>query len=106
MTIRVALLGYGLGGRSFHAPIIAVTPGLELSAIVTSDAERQRAARSEHPGVRVLSTAPEVLNSADVDLVVISTPNRTHVALALHNEIEFGTPGALRLMCNILAPSD
>ncbi len=83
MTIRVALLGYGLGGRSFHAPIIAVTPGLELRAIVTSDPERQTAARAEHPGARVLGAADEVFKAADVDLVVISTPNRTHMPLAL-----------------------
>lgn len=83
MTIRVALLGYGLGGRSFHAPIIAVTPGLELRAIVTSDPERQTAARAEHSGARVLSSADEVFKAADFDLVVISTPNRTHVPLAL-----------------------
>ncbi len=29
----------------------------------------------------------------------------THVALALHNEIEFGTHGALRLMCNLVGPA-
>ena len=29
----------------------------------------------------------------------------THVALALHREIEFGTPGALRLLANLVAPA-
>ena len=81
--LRVALLGYGLGGRSFHAPIIAVTPGLRLSAIVTGDPGRRAAAASEHAGARVLDTAEQVFDAArNFDLVVISTPNRTHVPLA------------------------
>lgn len=82
--IRAALIGYGLGGRYFHAPVIAATPGIELCAVVTSDAERRRAALTEHPGVRVVQSADALFAHArDVDLVVISTPNRTHVPLAL-----------------------
>jgi predicted dehydrogenase len=83
-VIRVALLGYGLGGQSFHAPVIAATPGMRLAAIVTGNAERQRLVASEHPDARVVSTADELLRDRDaIDLVVISTPNRTHVPLAL-----------------------
>src|SRR5438034_9970855 len=82
--VRVALIGYGLGGRFFHAPIIAVTPGMRLAAIVTSDDERQRQAREEHPNARIVATIDQLLENRDaIDLVVISTPNRTHVPLAL-----------------------
>ncbi|HJQ19481.1 MAG TPA: Gfo/Idh/MocA family oxidoreductase [Gemmatimonadaceae bacterium] len=81
--IGVALIGYGLGGRSFHAPLIAVTEGLQLRAIATSNADRRRAATSEYPGVRIVADADALFaHDDDVDLVVISTPNRTHVALA------------------------
>ena len=74
-TIQVALIGFGLGGRSFHAPLIAITPGMRLHTIVTSDAERQRAALAEYPGTRIVPT-PDALfaHSGDVDLVVVSTP--------------------------------
>src|SRR5207244_9755582 len=82
--IRVALVGYGLGGRSFHAPVIAVTPGMRLAAVVTGNEERQRLVRTEHPGARIVDTPDELFqNSGAIDLVVISTPNRTHVPLAL-----------------------
>jgi predicted dehydrogenase len=82
-VIRVALVGYGLGGRSFHAPMIATTPGMRLAAIVTRDAERQRQARSEHPDARIVDSPQELFADAGaIDLVVISTPNRTHVSLA------------------------
>jgi predicted dehydrogenase len=81
--IRVALIGYGLGGRSFHAPMIAVTPGMRLDAIVTSNAERQRQATTDHPGARLVDRADEIFaNPGRTDLVVITTPNRTHAPLA------------------------
>ena len=39
--LRVGLLGYGLAGSVFHAPLIAATPDLELVAVVTRDPERR-----------------------------------------------------------------
>jgi predicted dehydrogenase len=81
--IRVALLGYGLGGRAFHAPLIEATAGLSLAAIVTANAERKAAAAREHPQARLLDSAEEVWrNGSDYDLAVISTPNRFHAPLA------------------------
>jgi predicted dehydrogenase len=47
---RIGVIGYGLGGAAFHAPFIAATPGLQLSAIVTRDADQQRAAAQKYPG--------------------------------------------------------
>jgi len=81
---RVALLGYGLGGACFHAPLIATTPGLRVATIVTSNPERQAEASRKHPAARVVADATWVWrNAAAHDVVVISTPNRTHVPLAL-----------------------
>lgn len=81
---EVALIGYGVGGRFFHAPIIAATRGLKLTAVVTSNEERANEARLENPGARLARNAKDVFaNPSGVELVVISTPNRTHVPLAL-----------------------
>ena len=81
---RVGLIGYGLGGRSFHAPLIQATPGLVLTHVVTADAERRAQALHDIPGVEVLPD-PGALwaKAADLDLVVISTPNSSHAPLAL-----------------------
>jgi predicted dehydrogenase len=80
---NVALLGYGLAGSVFHAPFIATTPGLRLAVVVTGNAERRAQALREHPGVIVLGTADDVWDrAAELDLVVVATPNSTHVALA------------------------
>ncbi|TXS40602.1 oxidoreductase [Streptomyces sp. uw30] len=81
--LRVGLVGYGLAGSVFHAPLIAATEGLALDTVVTSNPERQKQARAEHPDVRVAATPDELLARAtDLDLVVIASPNKTHVPLA------------------------
>lgn len=82
-TIRVALIGYGLGGQAFHAPFIATTPGMQLATIVTSNAERRAHAKRDFPQAQVIEAA-DVLwrNPAEHDLVVVVTANRAHVALA------------------------
>ncbi|MFI8435869.1 Gfo/Idh/MocA family oxidoreductase [Streptomyces sp. NPDC079020] len=81
--LRVALVGYGLAGSVFHAPLIAATEGLALDTVVTSNEERQAQARAEFPGVRFAASSDELLRRADeLDLIVIATPNKTHVPLA------------------------
>ena len=80
---RVAVVGYGVAGEFFHAPLIAVTPGLRLAAVVTGNPERGRKAAREHPGVRVVASSEELwAQASELDLVVIASPNRTHVPLA------------------------
>jgi scyllo-inositol 2-dehydrogenase (NADP+) len=82
--IRVALIGYGLAGACLHAPTIAVTPGLTLATIVTSNPARRERAKREHPAAHVLDSAHRVFTrGSGHDLVVIATPNSTHVPLAL-----------------------
>ncbi|MDI5986233.1 oxidoreductase [Halomonas sp. M4R5S39] len=78
-TLNVGLVGYGMAGRTFHAPLLLATPGLELTAVVSGDAERVRA---DLPEVEVLSRAPALFARPDIDLVVIATPNDTHFPLA------------------------
>ena len=81
--IRVALIGYGLAGASFHAPFIATTPSLDLRAIVTHDPERRARAARDHPQARIVDDADVLWREAsELDLVVVATPNRTHVPLA------------------------
>lgn len=83
-ALRVGLIGYGLAGAAFHAPLIAVTPGLRLHIVVTANPERQRQAQAEHPSVELVDTADRLWERAsELHLIVIASPNRTHVPLAL-----------------------
>ncbi|WP_042367499.1 Gfo/Idh/MocA family oxidoreductase [Streptacidiphilus neutrinimicus] len=79
--LRVGLIGYGLAGAVFHAPLITTTPGLRLDAVVTANPERREQAAARHPQARLLSTAEE-LWPLGLDLVVVASPNRTHIPLA------------------------
>lgn len=80
---RVGLVGYGLGGSTFHAPFIEVTPELDLMAVVTNDPRRQALVRERHPHAEVVGSVEELLGRPDLDVVVVTTPNATHVPLAL-----------------------
>ncbi len=88
---RVAIIGYGLAGRVFHAPLITATRGLTVSSVVTSSPERQTQVASDHPGARALSSADRLWERDDHDLVVIATPNDTHLPLATA-AIDHGLP--------------
>ena len=77
--IGVALIGYGYAGRVFHAPLIRATPGLELAIISSSRPERVHA---DLPGIPVVSSPEEACALPSVELVVIATPNDTHVPIA------------------------
>ncbi|QIB45599.1 Gfo/Idh/MocA family protein [Streptomyces aureoverticillatus] len=82
--LRVGLIGYGLAGSVFHAPLIAATEGLTLDTVVTSNAERQAQARAEFgDDLRCAADADELWARADeLDLIVVASPNKTHVPLA------------------------
>jgi predicted dehydrogenase len=81
--IRAAIVGYGLAGRVFHAPLVAATPGMRVAAVVTADPGRSAQARREHPGARVVASADELWDAPEaLDLVVVAAPNRAHAPLA------------------------
>ncbi len=75
-----ALVGYGGGGRYFHAPVIEGAPGCRLGFVVTTNPERAAQARAEHPDVQVVASAAEAV-AAGAQAVAISTPAATHTAL-------------------------
>lgn len=77
--LRVALLGYGFAGKSFHAPLLRTVEGLTLSLIASS---RPDDVHADLPEVTVIPSAHEAATHPDVDLVVVATPNETHVPLA------------------------
>ena len=78
--LQVGLIGYGYAGRTFHAPLIRATPGLELAAISSSRPEQVRA---DLPGTLVVPSPGGICALPDVDLVVIATPNNTHLSLTM-----------------------
>ena len=81
--IRVALVGYGYGGSTFHAPLISTTPAMVLAGVVTRDPARAAEVGRRYPGCRVLDRPDDLFAEPGAwDVIVVSTPNRTHVGLA------------------------
>jgi len=77
--IDVGLIGFGLGGRCFHAPVVRAVPGLQLAAILQRTGDS--AARA-FPDTRVVRSLDELLAIDSIRLIAISTPNPTHFSLA------------------------
>jgi scyllo-inositol 2-dehydrogenase (NADP+) len=77
--IDVGLIGYGLAGRSFHAPVISAVPGLRLAAILERTGND---AAGKYPDVRIVRTLDELLAIKEIRLIVIATPNDSHFPLA------------------------
>ncbi len=79
--LKVGIAGFGLAGRVFHAPLIASTDGLEVGAVMTRSPERAAQARDAHPGAEVVADVDALLDG--VDVLVVATPNSSHVPIAL-----------------------
>ncbi|MGK4009143.1 oxidoreductase [Sorangium sp. So ce1036] len=77
--VYVGLIGYGLAGAVFHAPLIRSVPRLRLAAIAT---RREGQVMTDHSGVAVHPTPEVLIAEPGIDLVVIATPNETHFPLA------------------------
>jgi predicted dehydrogenase len=87
-TTRIGLVGYGFGGRYFHAPLIASAPGVELAGIVSRSIERQAEIAADHPRTPTFDGLAE-LAASGIQAVAISTPVDTHIPL-VHEALDLG----------------
>ena len=81
MKLRVGISGYGLAGRSFHAPILSATD-FEITSILTNNDVRRRHAKEDYPEAKIVSSIEE-LCAQGLDLVVIASGNKSHLSQSL-----------------------
>ncbi|MBB3691804.1 oxidoreductase [Sphingomonas sp. BK580] len=98
-TIGVGLIGYGLGGRAFHAPYITATPGLALRGIVSRDPAKVHA---DWPAALVAPDVATLLEDDSLALMVVSSPDHlhaehAHAALAAGKHVLVDKPFATSL---------
>ncbi len=79
MTLKAGIVGYGLAGKVFHAPLLPAA-GIELAAVASSDPDK---VHGDHPGLRVHPTPQALFADDSLDLVILTTPTPTHAALAI-----------------------
>ena len=77
--IGVEVVGFGLGGRVFHAPFVNAVTGLRLAAILQRKGDE---AAKAYPAARIVRSLDEMLADKTIELVVVTTPNATHFELA------------------------
>lgn len=77
--INVGLIGFGLAGRSFHAPVISAVPGMRLAAILQRTGDEAAIA---YPQAKIVRTLDELLAIPDLQLIVVASPNTTHAPFA------------------------
>jgi scyllo-inositol 2-dehydrogenase (NADP+) len=78
--IDVGLIGFGLAGRYFHAPLIRAVPGLRLAAVLQRNGDE---AAKRYPEARIVRSLEELLAIDSIRLVVIASPNQTHFPFAV-----------------------
>ena len=79
--LRVGIAGYGLAGRYFHAPVLKGS-GFDIVGVLTTDAARMAQARSDIPGVTVVSSMA-ALAEIPLDLLVVASANMVHAEQAI-----------------------
>jgi len=85
-ALKVGVMGYGLAGATFHAPVIEHCGRAEVTAIATSQAER---ATADYPNARIVADFEALLAVDGLECVVVATPNDTHFDLA-HRALSAG----------------
>ena len=97
--VAMGLIGYGMAGSVFHAPLITAVDGLELGKVVSSDAVK---VRRDYPDVDVVADVRELLADQAIDAVVVASPNPTHYhyakqALLAGKHVVVDKPFAIRV---------
>ncbi|QQD14332.1 Gfo/Idh/MocA family oxidoreductase [Sphingobacterium sp. UDSM-2020] len=77
--IITGVLSYGMSGRVFHTPFIANNDRFELRAVVERSTKK---AQLDYPSIISYDSVEELLADDAIELVIINTPNDTHVSLA------------------------
>ncbi|MEN8250251.1 MAG: oxidoreductase [Bacteroidota bacterium] len=81
-NINVGLIGYGMAGQVFHAPMINSIPCLELKKIRETKHDNIDLALNRYPSTTIVGESEAIFSDPDIDLVVIAASNTFHYPLA------------------------
>jgi scyllo-inositol 2-dehydrogenase (NADP+) len=80
--VHVGLIGYGIGGQVFHAPILTAVEGLVLKKIRAARTEQIKLANERYPEAETVADADDIIGDPAIDLIVIASPNTVHLPMA------------------------
>lgn len=81
-VINVGLIGYGMSGRVFHAPIIMNVEGFNLEKLFERNLEKIQIAKNRYPEVEIVQDVRKIFEDENIDLVVVAAVNKMHFTLA------------------------
>ncbi len=81
--LRIGVVGYGTGGRHFHAPFIQAAEGCTLAGVVARAEATVAAVRADYPGLPIFPSLDAMIAAGAVDAVTITTPPETRRELVL-----------------------
>lgn len=82
-ALRVGLIGCGDIARLVHLPLLTRLPDVILSALAESDPQRREEGRRRVPSAAVYASYEDLLETSDVDAVVICVPSALHAEVAI-----------------------
>ena len=81
-SLNVGLIGFGMAGQVFHAPMVLCVDNLHLTTIQTTNKSNIEIAAKKYPNAQIISETSALLARDDIDLIIVATPNHTHFELA------------------------
>ena len=90
---NVGLIGYAFSAKVFHIPLILAVPTLQIAAVVQRHPDADNDAAKDFPDAKIYRSAEELVSSAQIDLVIVTTPPASHFELA-KLALECGKHGA------------
>jgi myo-inositol 2-dehydrogenase / D-chiro-inositol 1-dehydrogenase len=91
MSLGIGVIGTGIMGADHIKTITTAISGAEVRAIADIDVARAEEIASGMPGVRAVPSAEELIESSDVDAVIIASNDATHAQYVLAN-VAIGKP--------------
>ncbi len=82
-SLGVGLLGYAPSVGRVHGLGTESTPGLTLVAACDLNPQRLSEAKTDFPGLNTYSSASELADDPNVDLVIVATPPNIHARISL-----------------------
>ncbi|AZA90892.1 Uncharacterized oxidoreductase yvaA [Chryseobacterium nakagawai] len=77
--VKAGLCAFGMSGKVFHAPFLKEHPGFFISAVVERSKEESK---EKYPEATIYKSVEEMLQDAEIELVIINTPVQTHYEYA------------------------
>lgn len=77
--VNVGLVGFGMSAQVFHAPFLNVNPDFLIRKVVE---RHDRKSKQKYPYVDVVTDISDLLTDPEIHLVIITTPNTTHLPMA------------------------